>query len=48
MKKKGLNLNFNKETSHTKWIKGYNKWKKTIIRNEDDYNRLKKKVTKND
>ena len=28
MRKKGLNLNSNKETSHAKWIKGYNEWKK--------------------
>ena len=25
------------------WIKGYKKWKEPIIRNEDDYNKLKKK-----
>jgi len=24
------------------WIKGYKKWKEPIIRNEDDYNKLKK------
>ena len=28
MRKKDLNLNSNKETSHAEWIKGYNKWKK--------------------
>ena len=43
MRKKDLNLNSNKETSHAERIKGYNKWKEPIIRNEDDYNKLKKK-----
>ena len=28
MRKKDLNLNSNKETSYTEWIKGYNEWKK--------------------
>ena len=28
MKKKDLNLNSNKETSHAEWIKGYNEWKR--------------------
>ena len=28
MRKKDLNLNSNKETSHAVWIKGYNEWKK--------------------
>tara|TARA_R100001594_G_scaffold24338_1_gene47700 strand:- start:1962 stop:2063 length:102 start_codon:yes stop_codon:yes gene_type:complete len=28
MRKRDLNLNSNKETSHAEWIKGYKKWKK--------------------